>query len=124
METSFSGISAKTIAVLFDLVFGWLFVGSGSMCLWLRKHGREIGAEAFLKISCPACGVDIRFDDRNLGRKIPCPHCKHAFSLRRPENLKRSCFFCRGHIEFPAHVIGTKMACPHCKMDIALKEAT
>ena len=73
-------------------------------------------------MACPACGVHIRFDARNLGRQIPCPHCQKTLALRKPDLLKMACFFCQGHIEFPTHAIGEKMACPHCNMDITLKE--
>ena len=73
-------------------------------------------------MSCPVCGVHIRFDERNLGQKIPCPHCQKAITLRKLDLLKMACFFCQEHIEFPPHAIGEKMPCPHCHMDITLKE--
>jgi hypothetical protein len=75
-----------------------------------------------LKMSCPACGVHIKFALQYLGQKIPCPHCRANITLRKPDRLKMSCYFCQEHIEFPTHAIGEKMPCPHCKMDITLKE--
>jgi hypothetical protein len=100
----------------------YLLLGSYASVTSLWLEGRRFKAAKFLKMSCPACGVHIRFDDRNLGQKIPCPQCQKPVTLRKPENLKMSCFFCQEHIEFPAHAIGEKMPCPHCKMDITLKE--
>jgi hypothetical protein len=85
--------------------------------LWLGGYLAESR-----KMTCPACGGHIEFALRNLGQKIPCPHCRHEVTLRRPQNLKTNCFFCQGHIEFPAHAIGQKIHCPHCKRDITLKE--
>ncbi len=92
----------------------------GSAILWFEHKLTE--AAIFQKISCPSCGVHIKFAAQNLGRKIPCPHCQTTITLRKPDNLKISCFFCKEHIEFPAHAVGEKMPCPHCKMDITLKE--
>jgi DNA-directed RNA polymerase subunit RPC12/RpoP len=66
--------------------------------------------------------VHIRFDERNLSQKIPCPHCQTAITLRKPDLLKMACFFCEENVEFPAQAIGEKMPCPHCNMDITLKE--
>lgn len=94
----------------------WLWFGAGRAAL-LRSQ-----ASGFSKMSCPACGVHIRFATQNLGQIIPCPQCRKDIKLRKPENLKMSCFFCSEHIEFPAHAIGEKMPCPHCNMDITLKE--
>ena len=77
----------------------------------------------FAKVSCPACGVHIKFARQNLGQKTSCPQCGKSVTLHQPEEkLKMSCFFCQGHIEFPPHAIGEKIPCPHCKMDITLKE--
>ena len=76
-----------------------------------------------LKMSCPACGVHIRFDERNIGqKKTRCPQCQTGITLRKPDLLKMACYFCKGHIEFPPHAIGEEMPCPHCQMDITLKE--
>ncbi len=88
--------------------------------LWLK--GRRANAATHLKMSCPACGVHIRFDEKNLGHKIPCPQCQKTINLRKPGLLKMACYFCKEHIEFPTHAIGEKIPCPHCKMDITLKE--
>lgn len=100
----------------------YLLLGSYSAMIWLWLEGRRAKAAKYFKMSCPGCGIHIRFDDRNLGQKIPCPHCQTAITLRKPENLKMSCFFCQEHIEFPAHAIGQKLKCPHCNKDIGLKE--
>jgi hypothetical protein len=88
--------------------------------LWLEE--RRAQTAKFMRMSCPACGIHLRFDELNLGQKIPCPHCQNPITLRKPNLLKMACFFCQEHIEFPAHAIGEKMPCPHCKMDITLKE--
>ena len=112
------------LAVTFIPAF--LFLGA---CLvlalpWMQSKVRlqkERNAGS-LKMSCPACGLRIQFPIGRLGQKLPCPQCKNAIKLRKPENLKMSCFFCHEHIEFPSHAIGEKMPCPHCKMDITLKE--
>ncbi|HLX72682.1 MAG TPA: hypothetical protein VKV04_23925 [Verrucomicrobiae bacterium] len=74
-------------------------------------------------MSCPACGVHVRFAVEDLGKNIACPNCRAPITLRKPEeNLKISCYFCQGHIEFPPHALGERLKCPHCKMDITLKE--
>jgi len=100
----------------------YLLSGSYAAVSWLWLENRRAKAAKFIRMSCPACGVHIQFAVRNLGQKIPCPHCQKTVSLRQPELLRMSCFFCQGHIEFPAHAIGEKMPCPHCNMDITLKE--
>jgi len=88
----------------------YLLLGSYAAVVWLWLEGRRAKAAQFLKMSCPSCGIHIRFDDRNLGQKIPCPHCQTAINLRKPEDLKMACFFCKEHIEFPAHAIGKSIA--------------
>ena len=95
-----------------------LIVGGVSSWLstWAENDGRT-------KMSCPVCGLRIQFPIERLGQTMPCPQCKIAIKLRKPENLKMSCFFCQGHIAFPAHALGEKIRCPHCKMDITLKES-
>jgi predicted RNA-binding Zn-ribbon protein involved in translation (DUF1610 family) len=90
---------------------------------WLWLLGRRAKAAKFVKTSCPSCGIHIRFDDRNLGQKIPCPQCQKNVTLRKSENLKIACFFCKEHIEFPPHALGEKISCPHCRMNITLKES-
>jgi hypothetical protein len=97
----------------------YLFLGSFTGVIWLWSLGRK---STYLKMSCPACGVHVKFAAKRLGEKAPCPHCRAAITLRRPENLKMSCFFCQGHIEFPAHALGEKLKCPHCHQDITLQE--
>ena len=102
----------------------YLVLGAYAAAAWLWLEGRRAKAAKYLKVSCAACGVHIRFDQRNLGHRIPCPHCKTPMTLRGPdENLKISCFFCKENIEFPAHALGQKLQCPHCKQDITLKES-
>jgi predicted RNA-binding Zn-ribbon protein involved in translation (DUF1610 family) len=104
----------------------YLLLGSLIAWLWLwsnqRRYRREMTATESVKMACPACGVHIRFDVRNLGQKIPCPQCQKTITLRKPDLLKMSCFFCKEHIEYPPHAIGEKMSCPHCQMNITLKE--
>ena len=100
----------------------YLFFGSYAAMLWQWQAARQAKAVKFRKMSCSSCGVHIRFDERNVGQKIPCPHCQTAITLRNPHLLRMACFFCKEHIEFPAHAIGEKMPCPHCNMDITLKE--
>lgn len=113
------GLSLGATDAITSLLSTFLLIGSCA-ALWIER--RLAQAAASLKISCPSSGGHIKFSIQNLGRKIPCPHCQTAITLRKPENLKISCFFCKEHIEFPGHAIGEKLKCPHCKMDITLKE--
>jgi predicted RNA-binding Zn-ribbon protein involved in translation (DUF1610 family) len=113
------GISSQAATVMGDLFFASLLIGSCT-ALWLSRRLPQ--PVEYQKMSCPACGIHIRFDDRNLGQKIPCPQCQKTMTLRKPENLKMSCFFCQEHIEFPAHALGQKIKCPHCNNDVTLKE--
>jgi predicted RNA-binding Zn-ribbon protein involved in translation (DUF1610 family) len=115
-------LSRGKLGLMIELLPLYLFFGSCSGLLWLWWISRRAKAVKFHKMTCPACGVHIRFDDRNLGQKIPCPQCHSAITLLKPDLLKIACFFCKGHIEFPSHAIGEKMCCPHCKMDITLKK--
>ena len=110
--------------VIVSLLPVGLLLGSYAAVIWLWLDGRRAKAAKFFKMSCPACGVHIRFDARNLGQKIPCPHCQKTITLRKLDLLKMACFFFQEHIEFPPHAIGEKMPCPHCNMDITLKEPT
>jgi hypothetical protein len=100
----------------------YLLLGSYAAMVWLWLEVRRAQAAKFIKMSCPACGNHLRFDGRNLGQRIACPHCQTDIILQKPDLLKMSCFFCQEHIEFPAHAIGEKIHCPHCNMDITLKE--
>lgn len=115
-------LARGTIGFTIGLVPVYLLLGSYAALFWFWRQNRKARAAKFLKMSCPACGVHLRFDERNLGQKIPCPHCQKAITLRKPDLLKMACFFCKEHIEFPSHAIGEKMPCPHCNMDITLKE--
>jgi hypothetical protein len=115
-------LTRGTIGMMVGFLPFYLLLGSYAAFIWLWWEGRRAKAVQFIKMSCPACGVHLRFDERNLGQKIPCPHCQKAITLRKPDLLKMACFFCQEHIEFPSHAIGEKMPCPHCKMDITLKE--
>jgi hypothetical protein len=112
-------LSRTILAPILPIIPFFLLVGSCAGAIWLWRAGRE---SKYLKMSCPSCGIHIKFLAKRLGEKTSCPHCRTAITLRRPENLKMSCFFCQGHIEFPAHAIGSKLQCPHCKKDITLKE--
>ena len=114
------GVSAGALNLLFGLAVGGLWCGSAFGVGWAWKD-RKVRLRS-RKMSCPACGVHIAFDARDVGQKSPCPQCGKPVVLRPPENLKMSCFFCQGHIEFPSHALGEKMRCPHCNMDITLKE--
>ena len=104
----------------------YLLAGSGTASVWLwagqRAENRLKEEAQSIKMSCPACGVHIRFESALVGQQIDCPQCRKSVVLRRPENLKMLCFFCHGHIEFPTHAIGEKLKCPHCHSDITLKE--
>jgi hypothetical protein len=112
------GLSFRATDTLLSFLAVVLFVGGCGVLLHERRL--RVKAES-QKISCPACGLHIRFDIRNLGEQIACPKCHAAITLRKPEDhLKMSCYFCKGHIEFPPHAIGEKLKCPHCKMDITL----
>jgi hypothetical protein len=101
----------------------YLLLGSyaGLISLWLGASRAK--AAQLLKMSCPACGVHIRFDGRNIGQNTRCPQCQASITLRKPDVLKMSCFFCKEHIEFPAHALGQKIKCPHCEKAITLREA-
>lgn len=114
--------SRGTMGILIGFLPFYLLLGSYAVAIWLWLEGRRAKAAKFLKMSCPSCGIHIRFAGQNLGRKIPCPHCQASITLRKPDLLKMSCYFCHGHIEFPSHAIGEKMHCPHCNQDITLKE--
>jgi predicted RNA-binding Zn-ribbon protein involved in translation (DUF1610 family) len=105
----------------------YIALGSYAALLWLciiepMLGRRRQSLSESLKMSCPSCGIHIRFKVKNLGQKIPCPQCQTNIALRRPDLLKMACFFCKEHIKFPPHAIGEKIACPHCNMDITLKE--
>lgn len=113
------GVPAKAAGIMADAVFIYLLGGS-LIVLWAVR--RLPPPVQFQRMSCPACGAHVKFAMENLGQQLPCPQCKTAITLRKPENLKMSCFFCHEHIEFPAHAIGEKLKCPHCNMDITLKE--
>jgi hypothetical protein len=115
------GYVIKSLPIYFSLG------GIGGL-IWLWRNDKikrsDRDASEFFKIPCPACGGRVKFAASSIGRRIPCPHCQAAISLRIPEeNLKMSCFFCHEHIEFPAHALGRKIKCPHCKMEIGLRES-
>ena len=117
--------SAADLGMYF--ILAGLLVGGYAAVLWLwlgepvLARNRKEQVES-LKMSCPSCGIHIKFARQDLGRKIACPKCRTTITLRKPNLLKMSCFFCQEHIEFPSHAIGEKMPCPHCKMDITLKD--
>ena len=112
-------LSTTSVDVLLSLLFSYLLAGSAGLLLWncLARPTRGVA-----KTVCAHCGGHIEFADRNVGQKVPCPHCGRETTLRQPGMLKIACYFCNKHIEFPAHALGTKIQCPHCKMDITLKE--
>jgi len=110
-------ISPRAADLIIGVTSAYLLIGSIAM-LWLER--RMVQSAKFLKMSCPSCGVHIKFAIQNLGQKISCPHCQKETILRKPENLKMSCVLCGGHIEFPPHSIGQKIQCPHCAKSITL----
>jgi len=116
-------LSRGTVGAIIRVLPFYLLLGSYVAMSWLWLLGRRAKAAKFVKTSCPSCGIHIRFDDRNLGQKIPCPQCQKNVTLRKSENLKIACFFCKEHIEFPPHALGEKISCPHCRMNITLKES-
>jgi hypothetical protein len=90
----------KLASLLVSLLVAYLLAGSAASLDWLRR-AEKLDAQS-LKMPCPACGVHIRFDRRNVGQKIRCPKCQASLTLRQPDLLKMACFFCKEHIEFPA----------------------
>lgn len=112
------GISLTDTDIILSLSSFLLLVVSLST-LWNEYRAKRSAKS--VKMSCPSCGVHVKFSIQDLGRSIACPKCQKTFTLRRPGNLKMSCFFCKGNIEFPSHALGEKMSCPHCEMDITLK---
>ena len=116
------GLTPAAAFWLAKIICLYLLLGSCAVLMFGKWFSSPPGKDDLVKMACPACGVHLRFDGRNLGQKIPCPHCQKTITLRKPDLLKMACFFCQEHIEFPAHAIGEKMPCPHCNMDITLKE--
>jgi hypothetical protein len=110
-------ISPRVADLIICTTSAYLLVGSIAI-LWLER--RAVEAANFLKMSCPACGVHIKFAVQNVGKMISCPHCQKEITLRETENLKMSCVLCGGHIEFPSTVVGQKIPCPHCAKTITL----
>lgn len=113
------------VIIGFIPIFLVLGTGSASVWLWLGKQAeaRQREEAKSLKMSCPACGVHIRFESAHVGQQIDCPKCRAAVVLRRTgEMLKMACYFCHERIEFPPHALGDKLKCPHCSMDITLKD--
>jgi predicted RNA-binding Zn-ribbon protein involved in translation (DUF1610 family) len=88
-------------------------------CGWVRRQNRLYPTE---KMHCWSCGIHIQFLVKDLGRILPCPNCRQAITLLKPEMMKMSCLLCQGHVEYPSHAIGRKISCPHCKRAITLKE--
>jgi predicted RNA-binding Zn-ribbon protein involved in translation (DUF1610 family) len=123
-------LARGTTEFILDLLPFYLLLGSVAACFWLHfakksgfgSAGAELNSADSLKMSCPACGVHIKFAPQNLGQKLPCPQCQKSIILRKPDLLKLTCFYCKEHIEFPAHSLGQKIACPHCNKGIVLKE--
>jgi hypothetical protein len=123
------GISTGTMGLMTEIVFAYLLIGSYAVLFWLwfGKEGgvalprsQPVPAE-FLKMSCVLCNGHIEFPAKNLGQKIPCPHCKTTITLMSSKNVKTSCPSCGGHIEFPLHGLGQTIACPHCTVPVTLQ---
>jgi len=112
--------------ILIGFIPIYLLAGSSTASFWLwfgkRSDNRLKEEVKSIKMSCPACGVHIRFESARTGQQIDCPQCRKSITLRQPENLKMACYFCHEHIEFPPHAIGEKLQCPHCRMGITLKD--
>jgi hypothetical protein len=119
------GASTSVMSWLLAVSVGYLFVGSSLVMIlaWTSEKVEINRAKSSLKIACAHCGGHIEFFLRNLGQRIPCPHCQATITLSKPEkSIKMACFFCKGRIEFPSYAVGQKIPCPHCKIDITLKE--
>ena len=146
-------LSRSTTGLIISLVpvFLLLYSYSATIYLWRRAHsapGRPSATSAFslqplafsstssFKMSCPNCGIHIRFASENAGQTTSCPQCSApillrdstpstiaptpAFSLQPSAFLRTSCLLCSGHIEFPADGLGQTISCPHCKMTTTL----
>ena len=118
------GISFIVASLILKLFFLYFLIG-GSISLLLtwgltRAQKPSSHQSDNIKTPCPSCGGIIRFSTRNIGQKIPCPHCREPITLQAPGNLKMSCVLCGGNIEFPAHALGQKIPCPHCRATITL----
>jgi DNA-directed RNA polymerase subunit RPC12/RpoP len=101
----------------------WFLLGScvaSVNLLWLEDSIPQPAETR--KMTCPGCGIHIRFALQNLGQRIPCPHCQKIITLREPDLLKMVCLYCKQDVEFPPHAIGQKIRCPHCKNGMTLKE--
>jgi hypothetical protein len=116
-------ISRGTPGLIVTCILLWFLLGSciaSVNLLWLED--RKPQPAETRKMTCPGCGIHIRFALLNLGQQIPCPHCQKIITLREPDLLKTVCLYCKQHIEFPPHAIGQKIRCPHCKNEMTLKE--
>lgn len=110
------GVTPDTAYWMLEVALLYLLAGSLTSLLWLWWSGKNC-----LKMVCAHCGGRIQFSVRQIGQQIPCPHCRVAITLRKPdENLKMTCVLCGGHVEFPAHALGQKIPCPHCAKTITL----
>jgi len=87
--------------------------------LWLEDQMPQAETR---KMTCPGCGIHIRFALQNVGLRISCPHCLKIITLREPDLLKTVCLYCKQPVEFPPHAIGQTIRCPHCKNEMTLKE--
>ena len=118
-------LSRGLTGIVVQILPAYLLAGSGSALVWLWLGDRATDARqreaGFSKMSCPSCGTHIKFSLVNLGQDMPCPQCRSAITLRKPdEDLKMICRLCGGHIEFPSHSLGRKTTCPHCQKSITL----
>jgi len=106
---------------LLNFLFLYLFIVSATLLIWDFLAKPE---EVPFKATCAHCGRHIAFSPQNLGRRIPCPHCRETITLQVQGNLKMSCVLCGGHIEFPVYALGEKIPCPHCAKSITLLSPT
>jgi hypothetical protein len=117
-------LASGAMGLLVALMPFCLLVGSyvAFTCLWDSWAALPRSLPSDVIMSCPGCGVHIRFAGENLGRQVLCPQCLATITLRKPDLLKTACSHCRQHIEFSAHALGQTICCPHCKREITLNE--
>jgi len=73
------GVSVNTTNLILNATFLFMLLGSIGVFFNLWLESRQI-----VKIACPQCDGHIAFHRREIGRYLPCPHCKHNITLQRP----------------------------------------
>ncbi len=100
------------IAFITGLAPSYLLVcGYGAMpSLWRGRAASLIGAASRgdglsppseVKMSCPGCGIHIKYPVQNLGQRIPCPNCQAMITLRKSDLLETASSYWTQHVEFP-----------------------